>query len=100
MNANLRWGLTTLACVGIAVLGGTLKAHILIPTSDVYLDLADKDWTLRTGKPLTGERLTFMQQPYVLAVRRPMAEAMGWPAKEIGWADVVEIARDGWKAAG
>jgi S1-C subfamily serine protease len=82
------------------VLSGTLKAHVLIPTSDVYLDLLDREWTLRTGKPMTSDRVTFMRQPYVLAVRRPMAEAMGWPKKDVGWADVLEIARGGWKAAG
>src|SRR5262249_6795974 len=82
------------------VLNGTLKAHVIIPSSEVYLELADREWTLRTNKPLTSEKVTFMQQPYVLAVRRPMAEAMGWPKKDVGWADVVEIAREGWKAAG
>jgi S1-C subfamily serine protease len=82
------------------VLNGSLKAHVLIPTSDVYLDLIDREWTLRTGKPIASTRVLFMHQPYVLAVRRPMAEAMGWPTKDIGWADVVEVARDGWKAVG
>jgi S1-C subfamily serine protease len=81
-------------------LNGSLKAHILVPASDIYLNLADREWMLRTGKPLMGDRTTFMRQPYVLAVRRPMAEAMGWPGKEIGWAEVAEIARGGWKAVG
>jgi S1-C subfamily serine protease len=80
------------------VLNGSLKAHILIPISQVYLELADREWTLRTGKPLTAENAIFMHQPYVLAVRRPMAEALGWPTKDIAWADVVEVARGGWKA--
>ena len=82
------------------VLSGSLKAHVIIPSSEVYLDLADREWTLRTGKPLTSEQVTFLQQPYVLAVRRPMAEALGWPKKDVGWADVVEVARSGWQAVG
>jgi Ca-activated chloride channel family protein len=82
------------------VMSGTLKADVLIPTSDVYLDLLDREWTLRTGKPMTSDRVIWMHQPYVLAVRRPMAEAMGWPEKDLGWADVVKIARSGWEAAG
>jgi S1-C subfamily serine protease len=82
------------------VLNGSLKAHILIPSSHVYLELANSEWTLRTGKPLTTEKAVFMRQPYVLAARRPMAEALGWPTKDVAWADVVEVARGGWKAAG
>jgi hypothetical protein len=82
------------------VLNGSLKAHILIPSSHVYLDLADREWSLRTGKPLTAEQAVFMYQPYVLAVRRQMAEAMGWPAQDIGWADVINVARAGWKSIG
>jgi S1-C subfamily serine protease len=82
------------------VMNGTIKAHILVPGSDVYLDQADQEWKNRTGKTLTTDRAEFVRQPYVLAVRRPMAEAMGWPGKDIGWENVIEIAKDGWKAAG
>jgi S1-C subfamily serine protease len=82
------------------ILSGSLKAHVLMPSSHVYLELADREWSLRTGKPLTAEQVVFMQQPYVLAVRRQMAEAMGWPTKDIGWAEVIEVARGGWKTVG
>jgi S1-C subfamily serine protease len=82
------------------VLSGTLKAHIIVPSSEVFLELADRESTMRTGKPLISEKVVFMQQPSVLAVRRPMAEAMGWPNKEFGWSEVVDIARNGWKSAG
>jgi S1-C subfamily serine protease len=82
------------------VLNGTLKAHILAPTSHIYLELADREWSLRTGKSLTAEQYVLTHQPHVLAVRRQMAKAMGWPAKEIGWAEVMEVARGGWKMVG
>jgi S1-C subfamily serine protease len=82
------------------MLQGTLKAHIIVPSDDVYLDLLDREGTLRTGKPFTSERAVFMRQPYVIAMRRAKAEAMGWPTKDIGWAEVVEIASDGWKVVG
>jgi len=83
------------------VMNGTLKAHAIIPSSEIYLDLANEEWSLRTDEPLVKkERVTLLYQPYVLAVQRPMAEAMGWPAKEIGWSDVAEIARNGWKSVG
>jgi Ca-activated chloride channel family protein len=38
------------------------------------------------------------ETPLVIAMPKPMAEALGWPTKAIGWADVLELAQDpaGW----
>jgi S1-C subfamily serine protease len=82
------------------LLKGSVKAHIVVPSSDVYLDLLDREWTLRNGKPLTSDRIVVAHQPYILAVRRPMAEALGWPKTDVGWPEVIKVARDGWKTAG
>jgi len=40
--------------------------------------------------------------PLVIAMPRPMAEALGWPATPIGWADILALARDpnGWASKG
>src|SRR4029077_13308649 len=38
------------------VLGGTLKAHVIVPSSDVFLELADRESMMRTGKPLISEK--------------------------------------------
>jgi S1-C subfamily serine protease len=97
---EVEWLPTTSQDMVEGVLNGSLKAHILIPASGVFLDLADREWSLRTGKPLLHERTEMMHQPHVLAVRRPMAEALGWPGKEITWSDVVGVAREGWKSTG
>ncbi len=45
---------------------------------------------------------SLMQSPLVVAMPRPMAEALGWPQREIGWSDVLELARDksGWGSHG
>jgi len=82
------------------VLNGTLKADVIVPASQVFLELGDRESKLKTGKPLVSEQVTVMKQPQVFAVRRAMAEAMGWPKKELGWSDVVEIANKGWGAVG
>jgi Ca-activated chloride channel family protein len=44
----------------------------------------------------------FMRTPLVIAMPRPMAEALGWPDTPIGWADVLALARDraGWSSKG
>lgn len=40
--------------------------------------------------------------PLVIAMPRPMAQALGWPDRELGWDDVLKLARDprGWGALG
>lgn len=42
------------------------------------------------------------QTPLVLAMPKPMAEALGWPAKPLGWSDVLGLTNDprGWGAVG
>jgi Ca-activated chloride channel family protein len=44
----------------------------------------------------------FQLTPLVIAMPRPMAEALGWPATPIGWADILALARDpnGWASHG
>ncbi|MGL4174973.1 MAG: substrate-binding domain-containing protein [Dermatophilaceae bacterium] len=38
------------------------------------------------------------RSPLVIAMPRPMAEALGWPNKEIGWGDLLSLAKErtGW----
>ena len=45
---------------------------------------------------------SLMQSPLVIAMPRPMAEAMGWPTTEIGWHDILALAQDpqGWARYG
>ena len=40
--------------------------------------------------------------PLVIAMPRPMAEALGWPKKQLGWADLLDLGRDnsGWARNG
>ena len=42
------------------------------------------------------------QTPLVIAMPKPMAEALGWPDTPIGWSDLVALTRDpaGWGAKG
>jgi Ca-activated chloride channel family protein len=55
------------------------------------------------GKPpLVGEGTPFMLSPLVIAMPRPMAEALGYPAKPLGWADILALATSsgGWASVG
>ena len=48
----------------------------------------------------TGE--PFMVTPLVIAMPKPMADALGYPAKPVGWADILNLANNpqGWGAVG
>ena len=60
--------------------------------------LADK------GQPPTAPEgaQAFMLTPLVIAMPRPMAEALGWPGTPIGYADILALAQDpaGWGGQG
>jgi len=45
---------------------------------------------------------SLMQSPLTIAMPRPMAEALGWPDRPIGWHDILALARDaqGWARHG
>ena len=47
---------------------------------------------------LPADAPSLMQSPLVLAMPKPMAQALGWPNTPVGWADVLKLAQDpqGW----
>ncbi len=49
-----------------------------------------------------GRPPSVVSTPMVIAMPRPMAEALGWPGRRIGWSDLAELATDprGWAAHG
>lgn len=56
------------------------------------------------GKPAMApdDATPFMLTPLVIAMPKPMAEALGWPDKPIGWAQILELAKSpgGWADLG
>jgi Ca-activated chloride channel homolog len=79
------------------------------PPPDIWLPGATS-WVIlaraRTKKPsasvLPDSSTSFAQSPFVVAMPRPMAVALGWPAKPLGFKDLVAIGADpaGWAKAG
>ncbi|PTL81908.1 substrate-binding and VWA domain-containing protein [Vitiosangium sp. GDMCC 1.1324] len=86
------------------IVSGKLKAHVYSPASSAYLPLLNSAWMASTGKtkPVVGEGEPLLLSPIVIAMWKPMAEALGWPGKPIGWADLMKVAADkrGWGAYG
>ena len=52
--------------------------------------------------PIANDFERIMITPLVLGMPRPMAEALGWPEADIGWADILALASDpeGWGSLG
>ncbi len=86
---------------------GTTKAHAWAPASTMYREVFARAWTAHQGalggkKEVLDDGKSLVLSPVVLAMWKPMAEALGWPKKSIGWADVLSLARDpkGWAGKG
>jgi Ca-activated chloride channel family protein len=52
--------------------------------------------------PIPDELPSLVQTPLVIAMPKPMAEALGWPDEQIGWSDLASLAKSpkGWGSAG
>ena len=78
-----------------AIKSRTLTPHVFSPASSVYLEMLDAPQARVRGEAL-------VLSPLVVAMWRPMAEALGWPQKAISWNDFLAVATDarGWSAHG
>ena len=78
--------------------------QVWTPASSTWLPLLrQRAAAADTGSVVPdGSFPSVAQTPLVLAMPRPMAQALGWPNKAIGWSDVLALTRDprGWAAVG
>jgi Ca-activated chloride channel homolog len=87
-----------------AIVAGSEHPVVFSPASSAYLTLLNQAWQSLDNhtRPLapTGEPLVL--SPIVIAMWKPMAEALGWPDKPIGWTDILTVSRDpaGWGKLG
>lgn len=87
------------------IVAGTSKPHVFSPASSLVLPLLNDAWTGAKGaseKPIVGAADPLLLSPVVIAMWEPMAKALGWPAKKLGWADIAQLAKtpDAWKGKG
>lgn len=83
-----------------AILDGSEHPVVFSPASGAYITLLDQAWQSRAGhtKPIAPPGEPLVLSPIVIAMWRPMAGALGWPDKPIGWSDILSVSRDrnGW----
>jgi len=72
------------------------------PASSAWGTVLNHRLSVSGQAPLVGDFERIMLTPLVLGMPRPMAEALGWPEADIGWADVLALSQDpeGWGTYG
>jgi Ca-activated chloride channel family protein len=84
------------------LLAETRQAHITSPASAAFIKLGNAQSRAKTGKDLLPSTENLVLSPVVIAMWKPMAEALGWGKKPIGWAEILALAKDpgGWRTRG
>lgn len=84
------------------ILEGRRQPHILSPASAAFIKLGNAQSQSRFGKDLITSTDNLVLSPVVIAMWKPMAQALGWGKKPIGWSDILSLARSqkGWAAYG
>lgn len=86
------------------ILAGSSKPHVFSPASSAYVTLLNERWLQQAGNtaPLSPAGEPILLSPVVIAIWEPMARALGWPEKRLGWKDLLEVSGSGqgWGAYG
>jgi Ca-activated chloride channel family protein len=78
------------------------RADITSPASAAFIKLGNAESRAKSGKDLVATTENLVLSPVVIAMWKPMAEAIGYGKKPLGWSDILALARDrrGWSAYG
>ncbi|MFJ3773662.1 substrate-binding domain-containing protein [Streptomyces sp. NPDC090075] len=80
---------------------GAPEPQAWTPTSSLWLTLLAEKGSASDRTVLTGDKpVSLATSPLAIAMPRPMAEALGWPKKKIGWRDVLSLTEKGWGSLG
>lgn len=84
------------------LLNGGRQADLTSPASAAFIKLGNAESRVKTGQDLIGETQNLVLSPVVIAMWKPMAEAIGWGKKPVGWSDILALAKDprGWASVG
>jgi hypothetical protein len=81
-------------------------AKYLLPwrlsASAAFIKLGNAESRVKTGQDLIGDTQNLVLSPVVIAMWKPMAEAIGWGKKPVGWSEILALAKDprGWASVG
>jgi Ca-activated chloride channel family protein len=87
----------------LQIVDGTLQPTVWSPGESAWVDQLDERWGHANPAPIHSKPCeSTVLTPVGFAMWRPMAEALGWPSKPIGWKTLVDLANDpdGWASHG
>jgi Ca-activated chloride channel family protein len=61
------------------------------PAASAWGTVLDQRLTTAGKKPMAGRGTPLMSSPLIIAMPKPMADALGYPQKPIGWSDVLAL---------
>ncbi len=84
------------------ILSSRLQAHLASPASAAFIKLGNAESRSKMGRDLIASTDNLVLSPVVIAMWKPMAEAIGWSKKPVGWTDILALSRNekGWQAYG
>jgi Ca-activated chloride channel family protein len=65
------------------ILSGRMQAHLTSPASAAFIKLGNAESRAKTGKDLIASTDNLVLSPVVIAMWKPMAEAIGWGKKPL-----------------
>ncbi|GAA4570453.1 substrate-binding and VWA domain-containing protein [Planotetraspora kaengkrachanensis] len=80
-----------------------LKPDVWTPASAGWVSLLQQRVAgTDRPSPVPADNPTIATSPLVIAMPEPMADALGWPSKKIGWTQILDLANDpkGWAKYG
>jgi Ca-activated chloride channel family protein len=86
-----------------AILDGTARPVVWSPGDASWVEQINAEWEAKNNKPINRQACRpTVNAPVGFAMWRPMAEALGWPEKPIGWDTLITLAADpeGWATYG
>ncbi len=84
------------------IIDDTQKADVVSPASAAFIKLGNSQGRVKLGRDVIGPTQNLVLSPVVIGMWEPMAKALGWPDKPIGWSDILKLSTDnkGWASYG
>ena len=84
------------------VMEGRRQPDLISPASAAFIKLGNAQSQSKYGRDLIASTDNLLLSPVVIAMWKPMAEALGWGKKPIGWSEILALARSskGWEQYG
>lgn len=86
-----------------AILAGQIQPTVWSPASSVYIPVVNAEWRKQHSVDLVeGTPKDLVLSPVVIAMWKPMTEALGWPGTSLGWTDIAALStsKEGWARYG